>query len=251
MVLVTRPHGQAGAVCRAGEALGGEALLLPTIRIEALPQAAQRVGEAVAEGVDVAIFTSANAARISWPLLRAARALPAYAAAVGEGTAAALRDAGCTLPVQVPARADSEGLLCLPLLERVAASRLAIFTGEGGRDLLPAALAARGACVAVAVVYRRELAPEPEAAVLARLEAGGVHAVTVSSAEGGRNLYALLPAEARRAVAHLPHVVPHARIAQALREAGVRTVLVAPGGDAALADALAGHFTASRFGDGT
>lgn len=246
VVLVTRPAGQAEALCQAVQALGGEALALPTIAIEALPQAAQRVAEAATAGVDVAVFTSANAARVAWPLLHAAGVAPAQVAAVGEGSAAALREAGCAAAVQVPGRADSEGLLALPVLEQAAGRRVVIFTGEQGRELLAAALEARGARVRVTAVYRRALPAAPEARVVARLRAGAVHAVTVSSAEGGRNLYALLPADAGRVVALLPHVVPHPRIAQALRQAGVPTVLVAQGGDAALAAALAGHFAAVR-----
>ncbi|MCA3131381.1 MAG: uroporphyrinogen-III synthase [Betaproteobacteria bacterium] len=250
VVLVTRPAGQAEALCRAVQALGGEALALPTIAIEALPQAAQRVAEAAAAGMEVAVFTSGNAARIAWPLLRAAGATPAYVAAVGEGTAAALREAGCAVAVQVPERADSEGLLALPMLEQVAARRVVIFTGEQGRDVLSASLQGRGALVRVTAVYRRALPAAPKAEVVARLRAGAVHAVTVSSAEGGRNLYALLPADAGRAVALLPHVVPHPRIAQALRQEGAVTVLVAPGGDGALAAALAGFFAGARAADG-
>lgn len=248
MVLVTRPSGQAGVLCRAVEALGGEVVALPTIAIEAVPEAAQRVSEAAAEGADVAVFTSANAARIAWPWLRAAERPPRKVAAVGEGTAAALRESGHSLAVDVPEHADSEGLLALPALAQVAGRRVAIFTGEQGRELLASALEARGARVRVVAVYRRVLPAAPEAAVVARLGAGGVHAVTVSSAEGGRNLYALLPASAGRAVARLPHVVPHPRIAQSLRDAGVTTVLVAPGGDGALAAALAEHFAATRSG---
>jgi uroporphyrinogen-III synthase len=97
-------------------------------------------------------------------------------------------------------------------------------------------------------VYRRVLPPPPDAALVARILAGAIHAVTVSSAEGGRNLYALLPADAATIVARLPHVAPHARIAEALRSAGVATVLVATGGDGALAAALGEHFAAAQPG---
>jgi hypothetical protein len=45
-------------------------------------------------------------------------------------------------------------------------------------------------------------------------------------------------------------VAPHARVAAALRSAGVSTVLVAPGGDGALAAALGAHFAAAPAGAG-
>ena len=242
VVLVTRPAGQAGSLCRAVEALGGEALALPTIGIEAVSEAAARVREAVDAGLDVAVFTSANAARIAWPLLAGAQATPASVAAVGEGTAAALRACGAAC-VQVPVdSADSEGLLALPVLTAVQGRSVAVFTGEDGRALLAPALARRGARVHVVPVYRRVLPAPPGEGVMARLRRGAAHAVAVSSAEGGRNLYVLLPADVASAVARLPHVVPHPRIAAALVAAGVANVLVAQGGDAAMAAALGEHF---------
>lgn len=248
VVLVTRPAGQAAPLCRAVEALGGEVLVLPTIEIAAVPQAAARVRAALESGVDVAVFTSANAARIAWPMLAADGPVPRAVAAVGEGTATALRACGAPA-VQVPGEsADSEGLLALPLLSAPAGRRVAIFTGEDGRALLAEALGARGARVEVVPVYRRVLPPPPDAMVVARIRGGGVHAVTVSSAEGGRNLRALLPADAAAIVARLPHVTTHGRIAAALQSAGVATVFVAPGGDDALAAALGAHFASAQAG---
>jgi uroporphyrinogen-III synthase len=248
VVLVTRPAGQVVPLCRAVEALGGEALSVPTIEIAVVPEAAARVHEAVGAGFDIAVFTSANAARIAWPMLAAAA--PAPVAAVGEGTAAALRELGAG-EVHVPvASADSEGLLALPLLSAPAGRSVAIFTGEDGRAVLAEGLAARGTRVRIVPVYRRVLPPPPHSALVGRILGGCVHAVTVSSAEGGRNLYALLPANAAAVVARLPHVAPHARVAAALRSAGVSTVLVAPGGDGALAAALGAHFAAAPAGAG-
>ena len=86
--------------------------------------------------------------RRSWP----AR-LRAFAP--GPGTAAALAAAGIH-DVTIPATTfDSEGLLALPALSQVAGKRIAIFRGEGGRDLLGDTLRARGALVDYVDCYRR------------------------------------------------------------------------------------------------
>jgi len=65
--------------------------------------------------------------------------------------------------------------------------RVVIFHGEGGRETLAAALAARGAQVDHAVCYRRA-APSAARGTADALREGRVHAVTVTSSEGVDNL---------------------------------------------------------------
>jgi uroporphyrinogen-III synthase len=156
---------------------------------------------------------------------------------VGEGTASELRAAGA-VDVIVPAQgADSEALLALAALRDVAGRRVAIFSGVGGRDLLATELAARGAVVHVVPCYERVRPETPVAPVRARIASGSIAAVTATSGEGVRNLYAMLAADAA-ALAKLPHVVPHERIAQAARDCGVVAVHVCGSGDAAMVSAL-------------
>lgn len=107
---------------------------------------------------DAVFFVSANAADRGldavagyWPQWPAGVAV--YA--VGERTAAVLR--GAALEVNVPARADSEGLLALPSLQGMQGRRCLIVRGEGGRTLLGDTLQARGAEVDVLELYRRAL----------------------------------------------------------------------------------------------
>ena len=239
-VLVTRPAHQAGTLAHLILRRGGEPVLFPTIEIRAAPdpRPLQRAVAGRAQ-IDLAIFASANAVAHAWPALAAAGGLSPRTslAAVGEGTASALRAAGAG-EVIVPERgADSEALLATAALRDVAGRRVAIFTGAGGRDLLAKTLAGRGATVDVVASYERVRPDPPAEAVRARIAGGTLSAVAATSAEGVRNLYAMLAADAA-ALGRLPHVVPHERIAQAARDCGVTAVHVCASGDAAMVSAL-------------
>ena len=148
-------------------------------------------------------------ARGPWP----AGLLPA---AVGQGTVKALAAhgvAGCVAPRE---RFDSEALLALPELAaaRVAGKRVAIFRGDGGRELLAETLRARGAAVDCVTCYRRSGPADGVAPLLAAWRAGKLDALTVSSSEGLRYLVDLLDAEGRALSAENPGfraACPHRR----------------------------------------
>lgn len=239
-VLVTRPQHQAGALAQLIRSHGGEPVLFPTIEIRDAPDP-QPLMRAVADraAFDLAVFASANAVAKAWPRFAASGGFSPRTrfAAVGEGTASELRAAGA-VDVIVPAQgADSEALLAQAVLRDVSGRRVAIFSGVGGRDLLATELAARGAVVAVVPCYERVRPDTPSGPVRARIASGSIAAVTATSGEGVRNLYAMLAADAA-ALAKLPHVVPHERIAQAARDCGVVVVHVCGSGDAAMVSAL-------------
>lgn len=80
--------------------------------------------------------------------------------------------------------ADSEALLALPELGAVRGQRILIVRGEGGRTLLADTLAARGAQVDHAVVYRRLPLP-PD---LAALRQSGAITFVITSSEALRVL---------------------------------------------------------------
>lgn len=168
-IAITRPAGQAASLLERIQALGGEVIPLPLLEIAppatpVCPNALQRQGQAA----DLIVFISPTAVRMALQTLpRADWPHSARLAAVGQGTARTLRSAGFS-DVLVPSDgADSEALLALPALGAVRGQRILIVRGEGGRTLLADTLAARGAQVDHAVVYRRLPLP-PDLSALRR-----------------------------------------------------------------------------------
>jgi uroporphyrinogen III methyltransferase/synthase len=123
------------------------------------------------DGYDLVCVTSPNGARLLFSSLEAAgfdaRALAgARVAAIGPGTAAALREGGVIADI-VPERFVAEGLI--EALASVPVERALIARAAEARDVLPEALRARGATVDVVALYEtvaEPLAPEQLAAAL-------------------------------------------------------------------------------------
>ena len=111
--------------------------------------------------------------------------------------------------------------------------RVVIFHGEGGRETLATALAARGAHVDGAVCYRRAAPASGAAGLLDALREGRVHAVTVTSSEGVDNLCDVAGSEGQALLARLPVFAPHPRIAARARSHGFH-VIETGAGDAGL-----------------
>jgi len=237
-VLVTRPAPQAQGLCRLIEAAGGLPLAFPTVEIRP-PRDVEAARRLLAGAYDVLIFISRNAVEQAVALasgiepLRAARR-----AAVGKATAAALQGAGLA-PQLVPETGfDSESLLALPALAGMAGQRVLIVRGEGGRALLGQELAARGAVVDYAEVYRRAL-PDVDAAARLPEWQQTLGYVTATSDEILDNLLALLPASAHPWLLALPLAVLSERNAVRARALGFTRVAVAPeASDAGLCSAL-------------
>lgn len=100
-VIVTRPRAQAGPLVQRLEALGAEVVECPLIEIERTSD-----DPIDAAGYDWVVVTSPNGAA---ELARRGRNLP-HLAAVGPGTAEALREHGLE-PSFVPTESSQEGLL--------------------------------------------------------------------------------------------------------------------------------------------
>lgn len=245
-VLVTRPQHQAAALSDRIRAAGGAPCEFPALAIEAVaPDALCATLDAlpVADAATLTIFISPNAARFGLAGFGAAGRLPLAGAvfAVGPGTARVLRDAGVA-QVIVPAGHDSEALLALPELQAVAGRHAIIVRGFGGRPLLADTLRERGATVNFVECYRR-VRPQADAAPLvARWQAGGIDAVTATSAETLDNLADLLGARGGPLLARTPLFVPHAKIGEAARRLGLSQVVVTAGGDAGLVEGLINWF---------
>ena len=147
----------------------------PLIRTEPVP------GDPIdAAAYDVVVVTSPNAPALLLERIGGdARALHGVeVAAIGPATATALREIGVVADL-VSERAVAEALLDL-LAERAAGRRILIARAEEARDLLPEGLAAQGAEVEIAVLYRTvPVVPDSEAAL-------GADAVAFTSASTAR-----------------------------------------------------------------
>ena len=239
-VLVTRPLQQATALAQAIRRAGGSALVFPALEIEAVPIATLSEPLACLAAADCVIFISPNAAQFG---MAAIGALPPLAQcfAVGPGTARALAELAVA-DVVTPDGQDSEALLALPQLHDVAGKRVVIVRGVGGRSLLADTLRERGATVDYLECYRRVRPDADATALLANWQAGGIDAVTVTSAETLHNLATLLGDAGRPLLLHTPLFVPHEKIAAAARQFGIAQVIATAGGDAGLVDGLINWF---------
>ena len=247
-VLVTRPAGLSARLAALLRAEGGEAVLLPAIEILP-PLDTSKLDAAIdrLDAFDIAIFISPTAVAKANAAVRARRDWPARLkyAAVGSGTAAALREIGAAEVMAPQGRGDGETLAALPELAEVAGRRIVIFRGEGGREALRQTLAARGAQVEYAECYQRAVPRADVAPLIRRWSQGGIDAVCVTSAAGLENLLALLGTAGAPGPALLratPAFVPHPRVGEAARKLGVERVIVTGAGDQALAQALASFF---------
>jgi uroporphyrinogen-III synthase len=233
-VVITRPRGHAQGLAGRIRAAGGDAILFPTIEI-APPTSADALSDVIErlERFDLAIFISPTAVLRGHGMVSARRTWPENlrVAAVGTGTAEALGEHGFGEVISPSAGADSEALAALPELRDLRGRSVVIFRGQGGRDWLRGELEARGARVEYAECYRRVRPAADASALLARWQAGGVEAVSITSAEGLANFFEMLGPTGGGYLRATAVFVPHPRVELAARELGVREIVVTGPGD--------------------
>ncbi|HNR98466.1 MAG TPA: uroporphyrinogen-III synthase [Planctomycetota bacterium] len=192
-VVVTRSRDDGGPLAAGIEAMGGEALVCPAIRVElGDAEALGRAAGSLAR-FDWIVFTSANGVRSLAPLLERTR-FSGKIAVIGNATAAALRRLGYEEHL---ASVDSTGAALAAVLggrvaagERVLAPRSDIAGGS-----LEAVLKGAGADVCSIVSYRTRPGTREDAApLLARLGARIPDAVLFASPSAVRGLQAMLEA---------------------------------------------------------
>ena len=205
-VVVTRSRSQASLFSDRLRALGADVVEFPTIAFAEpddyapLDAALQRI-----ESYDWVVFTSVNGVDAFFERLalregrRDARALAdAYVAAIGPATAKRLEAYGIR-PDAVPGEYRGEAVFDA-LAEASAEfglsledARVLIPRAQVAREALPALLQRAGAQVDVVAAYKTVLPPaEGVGALVERLKAGEVDAVTFTSSSTARNLLELL-----------------------------------------------------------
>jgi uroporphyrinogen III methyltransferase/synthase len=162
VVAVTRARAQASELAARLRSLGAEVVETPAIRIEPLDVE-------LPAPPDLLCLTSPNGVRLYFDALAGdARSLAqTRIAAIGPGTAAALRERGIEADV-VPERFVAEGLLEALADEPIESKRVVVARASEARDVLPDGLRERGAVVEVIALYRTVaelLSSEQEAAL--------------------------------------------------------------------------------------
>ena len=160
-VLVTRPAGQANALCESLIQAGAYPITFPTIEI--VPIAKQNWLKRNLADYDVIIFISRNA--VAHFVAGLTESLPEHVllASVGDGSAESMRVHGLRVDIQPEQSIGSEGLLAMPELDDISGKKIVIVRGNGGRELLAETLVQRGANVHYLEVYERVL-PSPSVA---------------------------------------------------------------------------------------
>jgi uroporphyrinogen III methyltransferase/synthase len=221
---------------------------LPAIRIEPRIES-DDVKEAVANlhAFALVCLTSANGVSLLFEAMAAqgrdARALgAATVAAIGPGTAAALREHGVIADV-VPDRFVAEAFVAALESVPVAGKPVLVARAAEGRDVLPDALRARGADVDVVALYET-VAEEPDPAALDA--ALGADYLTFTSSSTVRNFVAAL-AGRRPDGARVISIGPIT--SEAAREAGLEVAAEASRSDIdGLVEALVQDATPQRIG---
>lgn len=222
-VLVVRPKHQLMGLCHAIRGAGGVPIALPLLDIVG-PADTNSAQEKLKIGrhAGLWIFTSPNAVMWSATLSppTSDRPWPRLLAAVGRGTANALREYVNASNILVPTADGAEALLTLPQLQNVAGRTVLIVRGERPLPLLEDRLRTLGAIVLAAEVYRRmprPANPDEVAKLIATADAA-----IVTSGESLRMLRRVTPASTLSKLLGLPLVVPSMRVVKIAMEMGFR-----------------------------
>jgi uroporphyrinogen-III synthase len=222
-VLVTRPAGQAGGLCERITALGHEPIHLPAIEI-AEPEDGAVLDAFVKrmDHCDLVVLVSANAVHMGLAKILQQRDWPQHTqlAAVGPTSTAAVAALGLRVDHVPEHEFSSEGLLALPALQDMQGKQVAILRGNGGRNALSEALAARGAQVEYVEVYRR-VCPQGLAEQLQQLlQDRALDVITATSNESLQNLYDMAGDAGQPLLRDIPLVVASRRQAALAAQLG-------------------------------
>ena len=207
-VVVTRARAQASGLAKRLRDLGAEAVELPAIRIEPriesdeVKRAVERIGEYAlicvtspngahllfealdAAGLDARALVGAEEQLVGEGERGAGGGIGTTVAAIGPGTARALREHGIRADI-VPERFVAEALVEALAGVEVSGKRVLVARAAEARDVLPDALRERGAEVDVVALYETVREEPPEEAIEA---AQSADYVTFTSSSTVRNL---------------------------------------------------------------
>jgi len=241
-IWVTRPANQSARLLQLLSEAGAAPLALPLLEI-APPHDPAQVKTVLADltRFDLAIFVSPTALDMTLAVLDAPWPAALPIAVIGPGSLRLARQYGFNHIISPPAQFDSEGLLALTEFQCMAGRQVLILRGDGGRDVLPSGLIARGANVTLLNVYRR-LPPQLDAGRLAAELAQGCDGLIISSSEAAQHLFDLAGVDLLGQLQSRLFFAPHPRIAQTLRTLGANNIAATATGDDGILAAIQAHF---------
>ncbi len=245
-VLVTRPQHQCAYLANSIRAEGGNPILFPVLTItdvehpDSLIQIVKRLDQ-----FDWAFFVSPNAVHKAMQFISQYSTFPPHLkiAAVGKGSADALKHYGINEILTPVEQFDSEALLRLEPLQDMTGKRVVIFRGVGGRALLGDTLIQRNASLEYAECYQRKKPEGDIASLLETWSQGEIHAVIITSSEGLHNLFDMLGKLGQQLLKSTPIFTSYERIVQTAQELGLEKIIkTTMAGDEGLLDSLQGYF---------
>ena len=221
-LLIARPEPQASQLKELAEQQGWQAELIPLIFID---KGRELTSLMHLNNADLLIAVSQHALIYAerwlvnnaclWPTL-------AEYLAVGDKTANAWwlqlkkQARSFTKPI-VPATENSEGLLSLPVLQKVAGKQIVILRGNGGRELLEQELTLKGAQVSYIECYQRQPIQQNQHKLLQLIDENTESVLIATSSE----LLSLATQNMSEAqVRALPVLVPSKRVEQFAQKLG-------------------------------
>ncbi len=214
-ILITRPRStsmeliktleQYGAVCCTFACL----IINPPDDLNAVQTAQRDIAQ-----FDICIVTSVNAA------VHCNKADQAIWIAIGPATAQALKNRG--ISCITPDTYTSEAILSLPVLQSIANKKIALFTGQNPKPLLPETLAQRKANLSLIYCYKRSC-PHYSKADITAVTKKPIDVIIVSSSETLTNLYKLFTSE-RTWLAQQTFIVSSEAMQQKARQLGLTRV---------------------------
>jgi uroporphyrinogen-III synthase len=229
-VLVTRPKPMGEILCQRIDNAKGKAIYFPTIDI--FPPQDSTIFPYQLAKIDKqdwlifispqAVYATSHIIHLDWPNF------PPHVkiAAVGGGTAKALKAADLRVDVHPTENWSSEGLLALPEFQNVAGMKIALMRGEGGREWLDQSLKIRGAIVSQIIVYRRVKPHIDTGPYKTMLHKSEIDCIVSTSGEGLYNLKELLK-EAWSELQKVKLIVISQRMQQRAIELGFKEIMLA------------------------
>lgn len=238
-VLITRPQQQAQHLKNLIENRGGKTIIFPSLEITT-PNSLTSLQNAIKkfQAYKIAIFNSANA--VHFALMHGFQTHPTLKIiAIGPGTARELHRHSIEIE-SLPSSYSSEGILQLPLLNKVHNKELVIFCGENSRPLLCETLKSRGALVDVAVCYKRQIPQNIDQKLLSQMRKHQDIQIALSySMESLKNFSKLIDIYQLTELKLIPLLVISNQMYQLAHELGWNKIIVTPNAsDEAVMDVL-------------